>query len=166
MASATYRSNGSPYTTLTLNIFEIAKDGNLRTFQVEWVVSLGSETGLGLGNPRTLSIYKSDGTLCGQSQIKSSSDVWEASKEYRGSFNITIDVGTTDSGLIYLYGMTNTSDFTSCTWNNRSYCTDIEVVYSLSTLPTLLLFNGQPVTKVAFNCQSVTNLILNGNTIF
>ena len=166
MASATYRSNTSEYTTLTLNINEIGQNNTSRIFLIEWTASLGSATGLGLGNPRTLYIYKSDGTLCGQSEIKDSSTSWHESNTYSGSFYITIDVGTTDSGSINLYGMTNTSDVESCVWNTRSYCTDIAVPYSSCTSPTLLVFNGQGVTSVVFNGQAVDSLVFNGTTIF
>lgn len=163
MATATYRSNSSASTTLTLTINETARNGTQRTFRVDWSVSLGSGTGLGTGNPRTLSICKSDGTVCGQSEIKSSSEVWSEGGSDSGSFDITIDVGTNTEGSISLYGMTNSSDVTSCVWNNRSYCTDIAVSYSASTL---FMFNGQPVTALTFNGQPVTSLVFNGNVIY
>ena len=162
MATATYKSNSSDSTTLTLNINEVSVNGTKRTFRVNWSVSLGSGTGLGTGNPRTLSIYKGDG-VCGQSEIKSSATVWSAGGSYDGSFDITIDVGTTDAGSISLYGMTNSSDVTSCVWNNRSYCTDIAVPYSASTL---FMFNGQSVTALVFNGQPVEHLVYNGTSIF
>lgn len=163
MATATYRSNTSDYTTLTLNIDEISANGTERTFRVNWSVSLGSSTGLGIGYARTLSIYKSDGTVCGQSVIKSSSTVWSEGGSYKGSFDITIDVGTTTEGSISLYGMTNSDSIPSCTWNNRSYCIDIAVPYSASTL---FMFNGQAVTALVFNGQPVAHLVYNGTTIF
>lgn len=160
---ATYRSNSSASTTLTLDIFEVGREGTSRTFRVNWSVSLGSGSGLGTGYPRTLSIYKSDGTLCGQSEIKSSSEVWSAGGSDSGSFDIDVNVGTTTEGTISLYGMTNTDSIGSCAWTNRSYCTDIAVSYSASTLFT---FNGQPVTTLTFNDQPVTSLVFNGNIIF
>lgn len=163
MATATYRSNSSASTTLTLNIYEVGRENTKRTFRVDWSVSLGSGSGLGTGYPRTLSIYKSDGTLCGQSEIKSSSTVWSAGGSYSGSFNITINVKTTSTGSISLYGMTNTDSIGSCAWTNRSYCTDIEVAYSASTL---FWFNGNSVTTVTFNGQPVEHLVYNGSTIF
>lgn len=163
MATATYRSNSSPSTTLTLDISEVGREGTERTFRVNWSVSLGSGTGLGTGYPRTLSIYKSDGALCGQSEIKSSSTVWSAGGSYKGSFDITINVGATAEGSISLYGMTNSDSIGSCVWNNRSYCTDIAVPYSASTL---FKFNGQSVTALLFNGQPVEHLVYNGSTIF
>lgn len=163
MATATYKSNSSDSTTLTLDIYEVSVNGTQRTFRVNWTVSLGSGTGLGTGHSRTLYIYKSDGTVCGQSEIKSSSTAWSGGGTHSGSFNVSIDVGTTIAGSISLYGMTNSSNIESCTWNNKKNCTDIVVSYSASTL---FMFNNQSVTTLVFNGQPVEHLIYNGTTIF
>ena len=162
MATATYKSNTSDSTTLTLSINEYSRQGTSRTFRVDWSVTLGSGTNLS-GRSRTLYIYKSDGMLCGQSEIKSSAAAWTAGSTYTGSFDVTINVGTTTAGSISLYGMTNADDITSCTWTNRSKCTDIVVPYTASTL---FKFNGQDVTTLKFNGQSVTSLVVNGIIIY
>lgn len=160
MATATYKSNTSDSTTLTLSINEHSRQGTSRTFRVDWSVTLGSGTNLS-GRSRTLYIYKSDGMLCGQSEIKSSAAAWTAGSTYTGSFDVTIDVGTTAAGSIVLYGMTNADDITSCTWTD--YCDNITVPYSASTL---FKFNGQPVTNLTFNGQPVTSLVYNGTVIY
>ena len=163
MASATYRSNSSANTTMTLDITESSRDKTKRTFTVKWSVKLGSNTSLLSGHNRTLYIYDSKSNILGQSDIKVNKS-WENGGSYSGSFTITCDVGTTGSGTIAMHGMTSTTSVASCTWTNRNYCTDINVSFSASNLPITL--NGQVVTAVTFNGQAVDHLIFNGTQLF
>ena len=163
MASATYRSNSSANTTLTLTITEKARENTWRAFTVQWSVKLGSETALGASHNRILYICKSDGTVIGESTIKNNV-AWNSGKTYSGSFDVSCSVGTYNAGSIALYGKTNSTSVASCVFNNRTYCTDISVPFGASTLP--IKYNGQMVNALTFNGQAVTKLIFNGTTIF
>lgn len=163
MASATYRSNSSSNTTMTVDITETSKKTTSRTFTVKWTAKLGSSTSLGASHNRILYIYKSDGTLLGQSTIKNNV-AWDSGKTYSGSFTFTCNVGTTNAGTLVIYIQTNSTSVTSCVWTNRDYCTNLNVPFSVSALP--IKYNGQTVTALTFNGQAVTKLIFNGTTIF
>lgn len=160
--ATTYRSDSSSNTTLTLDFTEKSRSGNNVVYTVSWSVKLGSSTSLGSSHNRILYIYKSDGTLCGQSTIKNGV-AWSAGSTYSGSFDVTVNVGGTAAGTVSLYGITNSTSVTSCVWTNRSYCTNISVPFTASFTITI---DGKSVNTVVFNGNTVTHLIINGTTIF
>lgn len=126
---ATFRSDSSSATTMTVTLTETGRSGNNVTMLVNWSVTTGSQTSLGASSDRTLYIYRSTGTLLGSAVIKDNVD-WLKSKTYSGNFSITFSVGTTQSGTWNIYIQTSDNGTQSCIWTNRSYCTDFGMSWS------------------------------------
>lgn len=132
MASHTFRSDSTQYTTLKVTLTETGRSGNNVTVRVDWIASLGNQTNnnSNSNNNRTLYIYRSNGSLLGSSLIKNCKS-WVETHTYNGSFSITFDTGTTQAGTWALYIQTSDTGTQSCIWTNRSYCVNFDFSWSL-----------------------------------
>lgn len=127
---ATFRSNSSSSTTMTVTLSEIGRSYTAVAMRVNWSVTTGSSTSLGSASNRTLYIYRSDNVLLGSAVIKSGVE-WLSSKTYSGYFDISFDVGTYNSGSWNVYIQTSSEGTSSCIWTNRTYCTDFGMGWSI-----------------------------------
>ena len=126
----TFRSDSSAYTTMTVTLTETARSNYDVTMAVNWSVTTGSATSLGSSSDRTLYIKKSsDNSTLGSAVIKDGV-YWGSSSTYSGSFSITFNVGTYNSGSLSVYIQTSNEGTQSCIWMNRAYCIDFGVSWS------------------------------------
>lgn len=129
---ATFRSNSSASTTLTVNITEIGANLTMREFRVDWSVTLGSATSLGSSTNRTLYIKDSVGGLLAAVIIKNN-QTWSAGGTYSGSFNFYADVGTYDANTYYWTPSTSSEGTASCVFTQ--YVTSIAVSSAATWTP-------------------------------
>lgn len=129
---ATYRSDSSAATTLTVNITEIGANLTMREFRVDWSVTLGSATSLGSTSNRTLYIKDSVGGLLAAVIIKNN-QTWNANTTYSGSFNFYVDVGTYDANTYYWTPSTSAESPASCVFTQ--YVTSIAVASAATWTP-------------------------------
>lgn len=129
---ATFRSNSSANTNLTVTISEIGRADTRVLLRCNWSATLGSASslGAGTGNYRYLYLRKNDGTVVASTQIKTAAESWAASSTHSGSFDFWLDVGTWNAGSISLTPYTNATGTASCVWT--TYVSAISVSYSLT----------------------------------
>lgn len=128
MASGTFRSNSSASTTLSVNIYEVARPyGHQVTFRCDWSVTTGSATSLGSATDRTLYIKDGGGNVVASHLIKDNV-TWNESSTYTGSFDFTIELNTYEAGTWTGTPSTSSEGTQSCIWT--TYVSALTMSYS------------------------------------
>ena len=182
--SVNYPSDTNPNTRLYLTFSEEDRSSETLAIKIDWAIK-SNGSGIGPGVSRRLYIYDDlSNKLLGSTQIISIQDDFPMSAwEKSGTFYISLSMNDNSSGVLKLYGVSDTGDSatdpgstTSCTWTNRESNKANAVTFNYSEYndpsvepePTVVLmkYGGNDVTSIIFNGQPVTSLVYNGIKIF